>query len=118
MTEYTLKIDTRKKNYSEITRILQIVPSSIEYFWEFAINEDNDLYVRAIDYFMDLIESNIQKLKKSGIEADDIVIWFYKPYTNECNIEFSPNEMRRLAENGITLCISCWETSEPDSADL
>ena len=110
MTEYILKISTSKENYLNITRILEIVPSNDEYFWEFIIDENHDLYIKAIDSFMNIIEPNMQKLKKIGIKPEDISVWFYKPYVNECNMEFSPNEMRRLAENQITLCISCWET--------
>jgi hypothetical protein len=27
-------------------------------------------------------------------------------------MEFSPEDMKRMGENGITLCISCWESSK------
>jgi hypothetical protein len=109
MTEYVLKINSDKKNYQKITDILQVTPSSMRSFWELSIDENNTLYTRAIQYFVDLIELNIQELKNIGITVNDISVWFYKPYEGQCNMEFTPDEMKKLSKNNITLCISCWE---------
>ena len=109
MTNYVLTINSDKENYSKITDALQVIPSNVKSFWEFSIDEENKLYTTAIAYFMDLIESNMKKLNDLGIKKEHISVWFYKPYKEQCNMEFSPQEMKRLADNGIVLCISCWE---------
>lgn len=109
MTSYVLTINSDKKNYPKITDALQVTPSSIRSFWELSIDEDNKLYTKAIIYFMDLMEANMQKLKDIGIKKENISVWFYKPYEGQCNMEFTPQEMKRIAKHGITLCISCWE---------
>lgn len=109
MTEYVLKIKTNENNYSHLTTILNLEPTRNDGYWEYSINEDNELYTESIDFFLNLIELNLLKLKHCGITSDDITIWFYKPYEGQCNMEFSPQEMKKMADNGITLCISCWE---------
>lgn len=107
MTEYVLKIET--KEYDKITELLKVLPTRIKYSWEFSINEQNILYTNAIDYLMNIIESKRDELIEMGVKSNDITIWFYKPYIGECNIEFSPEEMKRLSNNKVSLCISCWE---------
>ncbi|MCB4234731.1 hypothetical protein LDL59_05385 [Kaistella anthropi] len=109
MTEYILKIEIPENKHEEITEILHISPSNTDFYWELSIGENNSLYTSAIDYFMNLIEINMQKLEAIGIKQENITIWFYKPYEGECSMEFSPKEMERLSFNNITLCISCWE---------
>jgi len=109
MTEYVLKIEASKDKFSEISRILKVEPSKSKFFWELSIDENNDLYVKAIDYFISIIENKFQELKELDINNDNISVWFYKSYTGQCNIEFSPSEMKKLSQNDITLCISCWE---------
>ncbi|MFV0530508.1 MAG: hypothetical protein ACK5MD_03630 [Flavobacteriales bacterium] len=109
MTSYVLKINTEPEHYSKISNILGVSPTNRKAFWEFSIDEDNDLYTNSINWFMDLIELNFKNLKNLGIKKEQISLWFYKPYQGECSMEFSPEEMKRLSDNNITLCISCWE---------
>lgn len=45
-----------------------------------------------------------------------ISIWRYYEYDEQCNFEFSPQELKRMGDNGITFCISCWDTGEPYSS--
>lgn len=99
MTEYVLKIEALENSYDEITKILHTSPSNIDSYWELTIDEDNSLYTQVIDYFMGLIENNMQKLEAIGIIKDKITVWFYKPYEGECNMEFNPKEMERLSFN-------------------
>lgn len=111
MTEYILRINSNNENYSKITDILNVKPSENNSYWEFSIDENDHLYTSAINYFMDLIEDNKNKLNSIGITSESISVWFYKPYSGQCNLEFTPKEMERLSFNSISLCISCWETN-------
>lgn len=49
-------------------------------------------------------------LKEIGIDRDMISVWYLYKYDEQCNMEFSPERMKRLGDNGITLCISCWSS--------
>lgn len=109
MVEYILKIEASKDAFPEITAILEVEPSKTQNVWELSIDEDNALFTRAIAYLVSIIESKKAELEGIGVTHDSISVWLYKPYTGQCNMEFNPNEMKLLADNGITLCISCWE---------
>ena len=61
-----------------------------------------------ISEFIKLLEGKYDALEKIGITRDMISIWYLYEYDQQCNMEFSPETMKKLADNGITLCISCW----------
>lgn len=108
-SSYSLRIKTEKDNYEIINEVLGIKPTSIKSYWELSINEDSEKYYFAIPYFMDILENKIIELKKIKINCNDISIWYFYEYDGQCNMEFPPNNLKRIGENGITLCISCWQ---------
>lgn len=112
MTEYVLKIEAPKEMFSEITNLLGIEPSQSKYSWEFSIKEDDNLYNHAIEHLVSIIKGKKTQLERIGINSSDISVWFYKPYSGQCNMEFTPVEMKELSNNNITLCISCWEEND------
>jgi hypothetical protein len=58
-----------------------------------------------------LLEGKYQQLADIGVDVEDITIWKYYEYDNgQCNMEFHPKVTKRLGDNGIVLCISCWES--------
>jgi hypothetical protein len=111
---YVLRIDSEKEKYDTVSQLIGVMPTSIEAFWDLSIEEDSipqgsSLYGTALSYFLNLIEKSISNLNQIGVAADDISIWYYYEYEGECNMEFSPDTLKRLGVNGITLCISCWK---------
>ena len=50
-----------------------------------------------------------EKLESIGISREDISIWILYEYEGQCNMEYDPVSMKKMGENGIVLCISCWE---------
>ena len=74
-------------------------------------NGVEDAYVNCIEYFLDLLEGNYEKLSLVGVERDDISIWLLYEYDQQCNMEFLPHNLKRMGENGIVLCVSCWQKS-------
>lgn len=76
------------------------------------IEKDSDPYIDFINEFLDLLEGKYDQLLKIGIARDDITVWMLYEYDGQCNMEFLPEQMKRLGANGITLCVSCWESSE------
>lgn len=63
-----------------------------------------------ISDFLDLLEGKYQQLAEIGVRREDITVWKYYEYDGQCNMEFHPDETKRLGENGIVLCITCWES--------
>ena len=108
-SEYILRINTNKEKYNIITSLLAIEPTSIESYWEFSINENSILFINSISYFLNLIEKNVEKLNQNKIISENISIWCLYEYEEQCNMEFQPNELKRLGDAGIALCISCWK---------
>lgn len=61
--------------------------------------------------FLNLLEGKYQQLSEVGVSREDITIWKYYEYDDgQCNMEFHPEITRRLGENEIVLCVTCWES--------
>jgi hypothetical protein len=108
-SEYILRINTDKEKYDILKDLLLVEPTSIKSYWELSIKENSNSYTDAINYFLGLIENNIKELNKNGINNEDISIWYFYEYEEQCNMEFHPMDLKRLGDNGIVLCISCWQ---------
>ena len=106
---WSLKINCEDSLKDSVSVILGVKPN-IKYGWELEkIEEEEDPYVNYIEYFLDLLEFNYEKLSLIGVEKSDISIWLLYEYDQQCNMEFLPQNTLRLGENGIVLCVSCWQ---------
>lgn len=106
---YTLRINADEEKHSIITSLLSVNPTSTKSYWELSISESSHLYVNAINYFLELIENNIERLNQNGFKNEDLSIWYLYEYDEQCNMDFTPSVLKKLGENGIALCISCWK---------
>jgi hypothetical protein len=114
-----IHFDPSIETYNAITKILFKMPKketnvqTIPNAWTYeVISENEDPYFDYINEFLHILEDNYEKLHKIGIEKDSISIWLFYEYDSQCNMEFDPKRLKRLGDNGITLCISCWDTGE------
>ncbi|MFQ4142113.1 hypothetical protein [Chlorogloeopsis sp. ULAP02] len=108
---YILRIDCGNDKIKIVNDILGINNTSNNSYWEQTLIEEAlDPPVNFIDKFLNLLEGKYQKLSRVGVNKDDISVWVYYEYDEQCNMSFSPEDMKRLGDNQITLCISCWET--------
>jgi hypothetical protein len=48
-------------------------------------------------------------LVQHGFDFDEVSIWYLYEYSGQCNMEFEPQDLKRLGNLGVRLCISCWE---------
>ena len=64
------------------------------------------------DYPWDAAERAVALCRRHG--ADQIVIYVTIGYTAQCNFEFSPQTMARVAQLGATLAVSCYESDRPE----
>lgn len=109
---YILKIHCKQDKKENVTEIVDTFPSRNEFsYWELILTQkDSDAYVDFVNEFLNLLQGKYDALLEMGIKRDDIEIWILYKYDKQCNLKFSPKQMQRLGENGITLCISCWES--------
>lgn len=106
---FSLRIDSKPEQIDEISNILGVKSNLENVHWGYKLHVDNHGYANFIDIFLKVLNGKYDALEKIGIERDDISIWVIYEYEGQCNLEFSPLEMKKLGENGITLCISCYE---------
>lgn len=128
-----LIINCRQEDITKVNEILGINCSSDSEFysghsWEYIvvdeefdiieivedksdiIEEELDTPLTFISTFLDILEGKYDSLVSIGVKRSDISVWIYYGYDEQCNLEFAPREMKRLGDNGIVLCASCWES--------
>jgi hypothetical protein len=106
--------------FNNLTTILGVKPSNdfsnfpdtIPSSWTYKVIDDKaDEYFDFINVFLDLLETKYPDLEKLNIKRNDISIWLLYEY-GQCNMEFDPQRLKRLGDNGITFCISCWDSGK------
>ena len=117
----SINTDNTLKTYNEITKLLGLTPEfekkdkfgNVYNVWNYSVEtNDEEPYFDFINYFLDILEPNFKNLEKLGIQKNDISFWHLYEYDQQCSMEFHPQEMKRLGECGITLCIDCWEKEQ------
>jgi hypothetical protein len=109
------------ETYNQVTDIIGLPPKEHEKFWfqtsdepstwclQLVEDEEKDIYHDFINIFMDLLEPNFDRLKKLGIDKENILVWLVYEYELQCALEFNPKELERLGKNGIAFNIDCQE---------
>ena len=67
---------------------------------------DDSPYGARLAQLIAALECQIETLRSCG--AEDFVLRLVVCYDTQCNLEFSPTEMQRLAHMGIPLTVSCY----------
>jgi hypothetical protein len=110
---YTLEIDTNKEKFQKINDILGVNSDISKDYWCYElVHGDNKLEIKettVVAHFLNILEGKYEQLSVEGIQRKDITVWIIYEYDNQCNMEFHPEDTKRLGENGIVLCISCYE---------
>jgi hypothetical protein len=92
-----------------ISQYSENIPSS----WIHEVTQlENDPYYDFINNFLNILEPKFPDLYRLNINHSDITFWHLYEYDQQCNMEFDPVRLKRLGDNNITLCISCWEGGE------
>lgn len=108
---YNLRIscsrDTQKQKISNFLGVK--ANKQMDGIWCLEVEEEEiDGYFDFIKHFLDILEGKYEQLESIEISKEDISLWFLYGYENECNMEFLSSDLKRLGNNGISLCISCW----------
>lgn len=116
-SSYSLRITSDIYQVENINSVLSISPTSVDSGWEYSIGDTSDLYSDAVSYISKLLTRKIELLEDIGITRDDISIWFLYEYEGECNMEFNHEDLKKVSDLGISLCISCWEKNSTITFD-
>lgn len=112
---FSLQISASSEQADRITNILGVVPNHPLVSWGYKLIVKDNTYTNFIDIFLGILEGRYEKLQDIGITKDDITIWMIYEYEEQCNMEFTPNDMKRLGDSGVTFCISCYKSSNSKS---
>lgn len=116
-SSYSLRITSDTAQVEYINSVLSISPTSVDSAWEYSIDDTSDLYSSAVSFISKLLTGKMEFLEDIGITRDDISIWFLYEYEGECNMEFNPEDLKKVGDLGISLCISCWEKNSTITLD-
>ena len=107
---YRLQI-LSSKSYSEeqLNNVIGVSSNFPHADWGIEIIQSDENFSGILVYFLSLLEGKYEKLESIGISREDISIWVLYEYEGNCNMEYDPVSMKKIGENGIVLCISCWE---------
>ena len=107
---YRLQI-LSSKSYSEeqLNNVIGVSSNFPHADWGIEIIQSDENFSGILVYFLSLLEGKYEKLESIGISREDISIWVLYEYEGQCNMEYNPVSMKKIGENGIVLCISCWE---------
>ncbi|MCB9335891.1 MAG: hypothetical protein H6586_07065 [Flavobacteriales bacterium] len=117
-----INTDGTQKNYNDISELLSVIPKDFPRsrlndnpfdMWIYSVDvADEAPYFDFINNFLDLLEPKFADLEKIGVTKDKITFWLLYEYYEQCSMEYHPQEMKRLGESGIVLCIDCWTRKE------
>ena len=107
---YRLQI-LSSKSYSEeqLNNVIGVSSNFPHADWGIEIIQSDENFSGILVYFLSLLEGKYEKLESIGISREDISIWVLYEYEGQCNMEYDHVSMKKIGENGIVLCISCWE---------
>jgi hypothetical protein len=110
-TYFHLRIRTEETNYQLLNKYFDNLVVVNSPYWEIILEEgiNGTTFEGALTYFSNLLKSKKNQLKDLGVEQGDISLWYFYEYNQQCNIEFSKEEIRLISELGVIFCISCWE---------
>lgn len=83
--------------------------------WTYQINEDEETgpFLDFINHCLDLLAGKYEQLAVLGAARGDILIWLNYEYQYQCAMEFDPQQLQRLGENGVHLNIDCFDRTPP-----
>ncbi|WP_222166593.1 hypothetical protein [Edaphocola aurantiacus] len=105
---YSIKIEVNNtRHFDSISEIFNFSPKETQLDWELILSEES-IEGNVLNYTVDLLNTKLSELKNIGIELDKISIWYHYEYEDQCNIEFDTKTLSKVAELGVSFCISCW----------
>ena len=105
------------ETYHAVTLILEVTPYKSDKddytIWTYRVKtSSDDEYFDFINEFLDILENKYDALAALGIKRSNILFWLIYEYYGQCALGFSPQEMKRLGANGISLNVDCHQVAD------
>lgn len=111
---FELVIDTKPDKYPAINSLLGVTDAGKKGYWGYEIIVDEGpleiSQPTVLLHFMSILDGKFQALHEVGIQRSNIVIYMTYEYDVQCNMEFLPEELLLLGQNGIVLAVSCYQS--------
>ena len=116
--DYVLRIACPADRMATLSRIVGAEPTRSSHgYWSFEVSERaTEGPVPFVDIFLGLLKGKYDLLAEVGIARRHVSVWIYCEYSDQCNLQLLAKDLRRLGEEQIDLCISCWQTEDPQEA--
>ena len=108
---YSLRIScSSEEQRKKVSNLLNVESTKqMGSIWCLEVEErESNEYFDFINHFLDILEGKYEQLEAIEVSREDISVWFLYEYEYQCNMEFLPNNLKRLGDNRISLCVSCW----------
>lgn len=103
---YSLRVNT--KDIKSVEEILGIQSISNDIWIHELIQKEDNEYIDCIDIFSKILIDNLILLEERWIRKEDISIWLLYNFEDQCNLEFSVEQIKKVSELGLWLNISCY----------
>ncbi len=111
---YELHITLKACSHEVINKLLGVEGTAPEDdLWCYSVSEsvDGEEY-DFINRFLDILQGKEADLLNEGVEASDILFWYLYCHDGQCSFQFAPQQMKRLGEAGIKLCVIGYQNEQ------
>jgi hypothetical protein len=75
------------------------------------VENEEDSRFDCVNEFIKIIQANKIIIDKYKLTESNIALFINYEYDEQCNMEFSIDELKKLVDYEIVLCISCWQNN-------
>lgn len=109
MIYYSIRVNANKLIHNNLSQVLGVENTTNSSMWIYEVVPEDGVYFDFVDEFFSLLDGNYASLVQLGVSKEDISFWVLYGYKDQCNLEFTPNQLLRLGQSEIHLCISCFQ---------
>lgn len=109
MNYYSMRFDVSPHIFNQIKVIMgdntSRNDSSISF--EYSKIKANN-YWKCLSQIVESLEVRLNEINSLGVESDQISLWFLTPHSDQKNLEFSPDLLKKIGDVGIVFCVSIY----------
>lgn len=111
--DYMLKIYCSDERMSQVSKVLGVDPTEVQHgYWGLEVSDEEIADgVDAVGRVLGLLDGKFEDLERIGVARSDVSIWLFVEYQGQCSLLFTAQDLCRIAEKKLDLCIECWEVS-------
>lgn len=110
MISYVLEIQTNK-NINQYLLTNDFINKKNYWYYKISRQSPDSNGISDICLFTN---KYLKRLLKLGIKKDDIAFWIYYEYTEECILNLFTNDIKKIVNLNLNVCINCWKKSNSE----